>query len=506
MGAHDAPEDAPAGGGAAAADGPATDAAPGSTTDPATNTPLRDAAPSPGTATAATPDVASAAGAATVPSSSRHPVLRWWTWPLLVTALFLVLQSVIGSGWGMFPDSYRYAKQAEIVLGTSPAQAHTDALDAFCRTRAAMRTYDGGRWMRNDRTSAQIDAAAATCVAGYAGRGDLTTTDPRYQQIFTTRPGYPLLAAPFVAAFGIADGMRVLGFVIACAGGLLTYTALRLWGVRATAAAAGQAAYLVSPLGWWALQALGEGLVSVCILGAVAGIAAIRRGRPRGGLVAMAASWCALGLVRYSTLLLAAAALAVACLAVALFTDRGDRARRRAMLAAAALSGAATAATMIAMPVFGLPGSDVTLQDTFTRHFADPLVPDPWRRLAALNYHFWPDWITTPSSSWLLLGLAAAGAAVLIARSRDLAWVAGALFAVGVAHVAAHPLPGEADRLGLLMWMPAVLGLAVGLHAVGRGWRVSMTPPSHPAIRDAASDHETADAADDAVRDGADHR
>jgi hypothetical protein len=407
---------------------------------------------------------------------------------VVITALFLLMQPVIGSGWAMYPDSYRYAKQVEVYLGATPSAAHEAALDAYCDTTTSQRTRIG-RWVPLIESDAAHARRAAKCVATYAERGDLTTTDPRYQQIFTTRPGYPLLATPFVAALGIADGMRILGYVIACAGGLLTFTALRLWRVRATAAAVGQAIYLVSPLGWWALQALGEGLVSVCILGAVAGIAAIRRRHIRGGMAAMACSWLALGLVRYSTLLLAAAALAVACLAIALTVDRRDPARRRPMLLAATMSAAAEALTLLAMPIFGLPGSDVTLQDTFTRHFADPLVPDPWYRLAALNYHFWPDWVITPSSSWLLLVMTAAGGAALIAWRRDLAWVAAALFAVGVAHVAAHPLASEADRLGILMWMPAVAGLAVGLHAVTHRWRVSMTLSSRAAARDAAPDH-----------------
>lgn len=415
-----------------------------------------------------------------------HPALRWWTWPVVITALFLLLQPVIGSGWAMYPDSYRYAKQVETYLGATPEQAHAAALDAYCDTTTSQRTRIG-RWVPLVESASAHAKRAASCVARYADKGDLTTTDPRYQQIFTTRPGYPLLATPFVAAFGIADGMRLLGYVIACGGGLLAYAALRLWRVRATAAAVGQAIYLLSPLGWWSLQALGEGLVSVCILAAVAGVAAIRRGRVRGGLVAIAASWLALGLVRYSTLLMAAAALAVACLVIALTVDRAHT-RRAPLLAAAALGGGATVATLIAMPVFGLPGSDVTLQDTFTRHFTDSLVPDPWYRLAALNYHFWPGWIATPSS-WLLLALAGVGMASLIVWRRDLAWLAAALFAVGAAQVAAHPLPSEADRLGILMWMPAVFGLAVGLHAVTGRWQVHMTLSSPAAFPDAAADN-----------------
>jgi hypothetical protein len=402
-----------------------------------------------------------------------HPVLRWWTWPVVITALFLLLQPVIGSGWAMYPDSYRYAKQVETILGATPAEAHTAALDAFCDTTTSQRTRIG-RWVPLVESEAAHAKRAAKCVASYAGKGDVTTTDPRYQQIFTTRPGYPLLATPFVAAFGIADGMRILGLVLAGAGGLLTYAVLRLWRVRATAAAVGQAIYLVSPLGWWALQGLGEGLVSVCILGAVAGVGAVRRGRVRGGLITIAASWLTLGLVRYSTLLLVAAGLAAACAAIAVLVDRADRARRRAMITAAALSAAATVLTLLAMPVFGLPGSDVTLQDTFTKHFAGPLVPNPWYRLAALNYHFWPGWFAAPSS-WALLIPAAAGGAALFVWRRDLAWIAAALFAVGVAHIAAHPLPGEAGRLGVLMWLPVVFGLAVAVHALTRRWHVGMT-------------------------------
>lgn len=411
-----------------------------------------------------------------------HSALRWWTWPIVITALFLILQPLIGSGWAMYPDSYRYAKQVEVILGATPSQAQAAALDAYCDTTASQRTRIG-RWVPIVESEANHAKRAVRCVNHFADVEDLTSTDPRYQAIFTTRPGYPLLATPFVAAFGIADGMRILGYVVACGGGILSYAALRLWRVRATAAAAGQALYLMSPLGWWALQALGEGLVTVSILGAVTGIAAIRRGHTLGGLLAMVCAWIVLGITRYSTLLLAAAGVAAACVAIAIWVDRADRGRRRAMFAAAGFSAAAAIVTALAMPIFGLPGSSVTLQDTFTRHFADPLVPDPWYRLAEMNYHFWPEWISTPSVSWLVVLSALAGSVALFRWRRDLAWVAVALFGVGVAHIAAHPLPGEAERLGLLMWIPVVFGLAVALHALTRRLHLSMTlsisEPSH---------------------------
>lgn len=410
-------------------------------------------------------------------SRSTAPTVRWWTWPIVITALFLVLQPVIGSGWAMFPDSYRYAKQAEIVLGVSPGQANANAVDAYCRTRAAMRTYDGG-WVPNGRTPEQVDAAAGVCAETYRGVGDITTVDPRYQSIFTSRPGYPLLAAPFVGVLGIADGMRLLGFAIACAGGLLTYAALRIAGLRGVAAAAGQAGFLISPLGWWALQALGEGLVTVTILAALVGILATRRGGLRGGLIVLIASWLALAFTRFSSLVLVGAALAVACVIVALTVDR-DRARaRRHLLIAAAVSAGATAVTTVAIPILGLPGAAVTLQDTFTRHFADPLVPDPWRRLADLNVDFWPRWLVTPSVSTALLACALAGVVALALWRRDLLWFALGLAAAGFAQVAAHPLLGEASRLGMLMWMPAILGLAVAVDVAVRRAHHGMTPSS----------------------------
>ncbi len=393
--------------------------------------------------------------------------LQWWALPILVTVAFLILQPLLGSGWALFPDSYRYAKQAEKILGASPGDAHMTALHAFCESRADQ-AFRADTWVPIDSSPAERAQRVTACLEKYGAAGDLTTLDPRYQSIFTTRPGYPVLLAPFVAAWGVIDGMRVLGFALAAAGGLVAYAVLRLAGLSALAAGAGQVVYLVSPLGWWALQGLGEGLVDLCVLGAVAGVVLALRGRARAGIAVMAASWLALGFVRFSSLLLISAAMAAACVALGLWAAR---ARRRAMFTLAGVCAGATALTMLAMPVLGLPGAAVTLQDTFTNHFADPLVPDPWWRLAAANVHFWPAWLATPSASWAVLACALIGAAALVRWRRDLLWPALALFAAGAAQVAAHPLPQEAERLGLLMWIPATFGLAVLVHVATRRFR-----------------------------------
>ncbi|MGW3656851.1 hypothetical protein ACWD6R_14665 [Streptomyces sp. NPDC005151] len=44
---------------------------------------------------------------------------------------------------------------------------------------------------------------------------------------------------------------------------------LRSAGLGRVPAVVGQIAFLVSPLGWWSLQALSEGLVTICALGTV---------------------------------------------------------------------------------------------------------------------------------------------------------------------------------------------------------------------------------------------
>lgn len=409
---------------------------------------------------------------------ARHPLLRWWSWPILATVVFLLVQPLISSGWALFSDSYRYAKQAELFLGATPEQAHELALDAYCENKTWYRTWDGKAsrtwtgWVAIDDTPEQHAARVAQCHETYGPRGgDLTTTDPRYQSIFTSRPGYPLLATPFVAGFGIVDGMRLLGLVIACGGGIAVYALLRAARLRPAAAVLGQGIYLLSPMGWWALQALGEGLVNVIVIGALGGILLLRSGRVRAGTALVIGCYAALMAVRFSSVLLVGLALALACALTAWWVDRQRPEVRKRSLIGALISVIAVAVTMVAMPVLGLPGAEVTLQDTFTRHFADPLVPNPWYRLAAANYHFWPQWLATPSASWLLLACSLAGAMALVGFRRDLVWFALGLAGAGWAHVAAHPLAQEAQRLGLLMWMPAVIGLAVATHVVIGGLR-----------------------------------
>lgn len=416
--------------------------------------------------------------------------VRRWGLPLLISVGFVVAILVIPSKWTMFTDSYRYAKQAEEVLGVSPETAHLDALAAFCRTQTDTWASTGSAARDG---LAPSDAANfwqrhyAACWDRSAAKGDVTTLDPRYQSIFTTRVGYPLLLAPFVAAFGIVSGMQVLGVLLALLGALLVYGIGRTLGLSRTAAAVGQLAYLVTPLGWWALQGLTEGLANACVMGGVWGILllvgaggrassrsagvlrdpseeggqqppGIARARPVVGTVVLTTSWIVLGLTRYSTLLIAGAVLALTC---GLLAAAVPNARHRWTTVAGGINGLAAITVVALSALIGLPGASVTLQDTFTRHFADPLVPDPWHQLVALDVSFWRAWAVDQLHSPAFVLLIVVAFAAMIRWAPELAWIAGGVLVIGAASIAAHPLIGEAPRLGVLMWVPVVVGLPV---------------------------------------------
>ncbi|MEV0091519.1 hypothetical protein [Streptomyces sp. NPDC050738] len=409
----------------------------------------------------------------------------WLLLPLIVCGVYVLLQFAAGSSWTLYPDSYRYARSAEQHLGASRAEAHRTALAAYCASRAdaAAATH------RLDplATGQPSTGSASACVARWADAPDITTGDSRYQAIFSSRPGYPLLAAPFIAAFGVLDGMRVLGVVLALAGSLLVLGVLRSAGLPPPAAVLGQIAFLVTPLGWWSLQALSEGLVTVCVLGVIWGGLLLMNKRPLPGVLLFAGSLAACTVTRYSTALVLAALIA----ATAFITWCVRRSRGALLLTAVAGAGAAVVA--LTMRLLDLPSTQVTLQDTFTRHFRSPKVPDPWSRLADLGLTYWRHWLAEQTAMPFFLVLTAAAIWALWRYGRGLTPLACAAFLTGVSQITAHPLAQEADRLGVLMWVPVVLGaplivLSLPDFSSGRMARTVRGPAStvEPSRADAA--------------------
>ncbi|WP_405712556.1 MULTISPECIES: hypothetical protein [unclassified Streptomyces] len=390
------------------------------------------------------------------------PLGRAWLLGLLVSAVYVLAQLTAGTSWTLFPDSYRYARAAEESLGADRDEAHRIALSAFCASRAAeaARHEKLDPLAAEDRPDATAAKSEAACLERWSDAPDITTGDSRYQSIFSSRPGYPLLAAPFVGALGVLDGMRALGLLLAVGGSLTVCGLLRGAGLSPAAAVAGQIAFLVSPLGWWSLQALSEGLVTVCALGAVwGGVLMARDGRAAGAAL-FVGSLAVCTVTRYSTALVLAALIAAAASVSWLLR------RSRADLLLAGVATGCAAAVALTMNLLGLPSSEVTLQDTFTRHFRAPEVPDPWARLVDLDLTYWSHWIGEQAAMPFFLVATVLALWVLLRRGGVLGPLACAMMLTGAAQIAAHPLVQEADRLGVLMWIPVTLGIALITEAV----------------------------------------
>jgi hypothetical protein len=418
----------------------------------------------------------------TAPSTARSTArvrCRRAALPVLLCVLYAVLQLATGPQWTLFPDSYRYARAAEQYLGASRQEAHRTALAAYCASRAARTAHDERLQPLVRRTERAIEAGAKReCLDRWADATDITTGDPRYQAIFSSRPGYPLLAAPFVKAFGVLYGMRALGLITAAAGSLAVYGLLRGAGLTRRAAAVGQVTFLATPLGWWSAQALGEGLFTVCVLGVLwGGLLLIRRRNVAGGAAVTVLSYAAATVTRYSSVLVLAALLAAAAAGAFGFSRR---LRHRGTVVLAGLSAAAAGAVVVAMRTFGLPSSQITLQDTFTHHFGAPEVSDPWGALLALAGRFWQDRSAEQAAMPYFFLLTALAVWALVTYGDGLGWLALAAALTGALLVTAHPLVQESDRLGVLMWMPVVLGLPL---IVDRHWaaRPAGMPEQRPA-------------------------
>ncbi|MFJ6831791.1 hypothetical protein [Streptomyces sp. NPDC091209] len=385
--------------------------------------------------------------------------------PLAVCLLYVVFQLVAGPRWTMFPDSYRYARAAEQYLGASREEAHHTALAAFCASRADRAAHDERLRPTVPESGPALKAAAErACLDRWTDAPDITTGDPRYQAIFSGRPGYPLLAAPFVGALGVLRGMRLLGVLLAAGGSLLVLGLLGSAGLNRRAAVVGQVAFLATPLGWWSVQALGEGLFTACVLCVLWGGVLLGRRSMVKGTALVALGYVAGGVTRYSSVLVLATALGAAA-TWALCRHRASRHRGTAVLLVS--SAAAAAGVVAAMRMLGLASSQVTLQDTFTHHFDTPEIADPWSALLDLAARFGRDWSAQQAGLPYFLVLTALAAWALVRYGNGLGPLALATALTGACVVAAHPLVQEADRLGVLMWTPVILGLPL---LVDRHW------------------------------------
>jgi hypothetical protein len=292
----------------------------------------------------------------------------------------------------------------------------------------------------------------------------------RYHRILDTRPGYPLVAAPFVAVFherGMTLATLFLGML---AGAFAALVVRRLGGTWVQSLAAVVLLYLL-PTGFWISRLLAEAGAVAAALGTLCAITALLRApssvaRVRAGALVAVALLVTTLMRPASGVLLGSMVTGIAVVVVTWRTVR-RRPEPAVLTLATAGAGVVLLWQLIGL-VADLPGTHETLQDKYTEHFSRPDVPDPWTRLGEQNLGYWPvrldGWLNggEPLAAAPVLALLVGGVYVVV---RVLPWrdalVLLAVGTTGLVTVAAHPLWTETDRLLIFVWLPLVIGFAM---------------------------------------------
>jgi hypothetical protein len=370
---------------------------------------------------------------------------------------FLFIQILLAPSSPLFPDSNMYSIIAYRYLGDDEQTAVTKTIRQWCADQAKHQAQVNDAWMVPDRRfdPRQVEQR---CLTDNTGNVEFTG-QPRYRQIFAPRIGYPLA----VAALAPLTGMRIALWAVpvGCTllAGLLLWYLLTVAGLRPSVASVGQALLYLLPTGTWGVLSLSEGPTLLGVVTAILGSVLLSTGRRGSGIAALVAGLVATGLVKYSTALPFAGALVVVAL-VGWWLRAGDR---RGLLLLGATGAVATGAVMLVSTLLGLPGMSESLQDSFTNHFHQPDVPDPWSRLWEVNSRYWLHWLTfTPTNVTLLAGSVVGGWAMW-RRDRFVALLVLACGTLGFALTAVHPEVTQGDRLYVLAWLIPVVGLPMAV-------------------------------------------
>ncbi len=379
------------------------------------------------------------------------PLRRLIAGAVLITAVFTVLQAVDYRQNVPSNDTYQYARQTLHYLGRSHDQAVHGATQMFCQDV-------GQSTLRNAAIDQGVDISNSStydaCMRIY--HDGLTPNSPRYLAIFTSRPGYPLLAAVFAGPFGLRAGLWLAALLCTLAAGALVLILLRSAGAGVLTALAGQAIFLAAPTGYWGSRMLTDGPSLAATMLALLGAWQLTRQRLRLGTISLLAGFAFGFLVRYSSETMVAAALAVGA-GFCLWRVPSSRTRGTRWLLGLATGGALV--SQLATTALGWPGIPESMQDTFTKHFIRPDVPNPIVRLLSLNLRFWTYYpVLEPTALLLALGLVVVGAA-LWRRDAVFAALTVVVAATGVGTVIAHPVASQADRLMVAVWLLVALGV-----------------------------------------------
>jgi hypothetical protein len=348
-------------------------------------------------------------------------------------------------------------RQSLMITGKSEPEAARISADLFCA--------DVNR-------SARDRHGTPSCVSY-----DVSWVPQRYVQIFTSRPGYPLFATPFVATLGAWHGMLTATVVLCLIAIVLAFLAVYLaTGYRLAGFVAG-VALIGLPSGFWMTRMLTEGGVMAGYLAVILGALLTWRGRYRLGpaVIALALVW--LFAVKSASGLVAAAVVVGAGL-IGLIGTRG---RRRGPLLAGALGLAVAVLWTVFATLTHQPGLNDTIQDYAAHHFLKPDIPDPYSWLYRMNRAYWPEqWHSLLRAPAPMIEFLVASV-LLVARLRREAALFVFTGLAGLAMQVAHPYASQWDRMNFSLWLTvaAAAGLAAGW-AGDRAWKLLRRPRVAP--------------------------
>ncbi|MGH3414975.1 MAG: hypothetical protein ACRDVE_20910 [Actinocrinis sp.] len=377
---------------------------------------------------------------------------------LLIAAVFVAIQLADYHQNVPSNDTYQYARLTLHYMGDSKTEAIHGATAMYCQDagQAALRSAS----IDDNGTT---DTGYEACLDVYSA--GLTPNNARYLAIFDSRPGYPLMSGALATVFGLRLSMWLVALLCTLAASGLVLVLVRSAGGSVIAALAGQAVFLTAPTGYWGTRMLTDGPSLAATMVTVLGAHWLLRQRVRSGATLLVVGLVGGFAIRYSSEQMVVLLLT---LAAGLLLRRVPSARTGGAKWLLGLGAVGTALSMTLTTALSWPGIPQSMQDTFTKHFIRPDVPNPLIRLISLNFHFWLYYpVLEPTALLMVLGLAVVGATLW---RRDAVYAAP-LIAValsGLATVAAHPVSSQADRLMVAVWVLIAAGVPLLVSEWGR--------------------------------------
>lgn len=384
--------------------------------------------------------------------------------------LFILAVMLMGPGvvWG---DTVQYIRIADQLQGIPSDQAWLHAFTEFCKNPSV--PYKG-----------TLENCITKTVAGRGPVIGWVDRNPQYQAIFTPRVGFPLLSIPFMRLLGEREGMWLVAVAGTAIAGLLMARLARMAGLNLVPSLLVQAAFYALPASiphGVALLAEGPTLASALVM--AIGMAHVLRGsRGRGTALLV----LGLGLVfffKYSSAVLLCLSFLLVCVGLLIFKTY----RRYSQIRLGIVIATVLIVTSLAVNgLFGFPGLNESLQDTFTDHFRHPPVDDPFSLLIVLEGDFlWRFLMDLPANAaYLLVFVAGVWGYVRAMREKLLppaGWAGVALSLYGILSVVGHPVYTQAERLGSSLWVGVAIGIGLLARSVTDRVRQRKRLPQHLA-------------------------